>query len=67
MSRLDDLIALKAYELDCLKNLRDIWKTGDCNTCKRVDCEWKPQPGEMVRYNCPHYVKPIVRRNGDSK
>lgn len=59
MGRLDDLIAQKSLELDCLRCLKEILETGDCNTCKRSDCKWKVKPGQVVRYNCPHYVKAI--------
>lgn len=25
----------------------------DCNNCKRSKCEFMPEPGQMVRINCP--------------
>lgn len=56
MRRLDDSISAIAYILESLIVLRDIYKTGDCNNCRNGECEWKPKPGQMVRYNCPHYV-----------
>jgi len=55
MSRLDDTIANVAYILDTLMAYRIITETGNCNTCKSKDCQWKPKPGQLVRYNCPHY------------
>lgn len=56
MNKLDDLIAQKAYELDCLRSYRDIIKSGDCNNCKFLkDCNIKPKTGQMVRYNCYQY------------
>lgn len=55
MSRLEDLISDISYVLDTLRAYRDIAKTGCCNTCYRKDCEYRPQWGDMVRYNCPHY------------
>ena len=58
MSKLDDIIAQKAYELDCLMAYRTIEVSGDCNTCvARKDCEYVPKAGQLVRYNCPHYTK----------
>lgn len=58
MSKLDDLIAQKAYELDCLRNYRNIIESGDCNTCAcKHDCTEVPKAGQMVRYNCYAYVK----------
>lgn len=56
MDKLDNAIADTAYVLDCLRVLRDILETGDCNSC-RTDCVYKPKPGQMVRYNCPFYRK----------
>lgn len=39
-----------------LKALKEIWDSGDCNDCRNGRCEWKPKLGQLVRYNCPHYV-----------
>ena len=39
-----------------LKVLKEIWDSGDCNDCRNGQCEWKPKLGQLVRYNCPHYV-----------
>jgi len=56
MLRLDQEIARQAYILDCLRALRSIYETGDCNICaSKKDCEYVPKPGQMVRYNCPFY------------
>jgi len=55
MNRLDDVIADVAYILDTLMAYRNIAETGNCNTCKNKDCQWIPKPGQLVRYNCPHY------------
>ena len=56
MARLDQEIARQAYILDCLRALRNIYETGDCNICaNRKECEYVPKPGQMVRYNCPFY------------
>ena len=41
---------------DWLKCLKEIWGHGDCNVCRNGECKWKPKPGQLVRYNCPHYV-----------
>lgn len=58
MDKLSEAIANTAYILDCLRNLRSIYETGDCNNCEiRTICKIKPMPGQMVRYNCPLYVK----------
>lgn len=39
-----------------LKALKEIWNSGDCNDCRNGQCEWKPKLGQLVRFNCPHYV-----------
>lgn len=56
-NRLDSVIADVAYTLDSLIALRNIGKLPTCNECHNNMCEWKPKPGQMVRYNCPHYMK----------
>lgn len=61
MDKLDKAISDVACILDNLILLREIQKTGDCNTCKNRDCGYAPKLGQMVRYNCPFYktnVKP---------
>ena len=39
-----------------LKALKEIWDSGDCNDCRAYKCEYKPKLGQLVRFNCPHYV-----------
>lgn len=39
-----------------LTTLKEIWDSGDCNNCRNSKCEWKSKLGQLVRYNCPHYV-----------
>lgn len=54
--KIDATIADVAHILDCLRLLREIYNTGDCNNCKiKNDCEYVPKAGQMVRYNCPFY------------
>ena len=48
-------MAIKALE-QWLKALKEIWDSGDCNDCRNGQCEWKPRLGQLVRFNCPHYV-----------
>lgn len=58
MDKLSEAIANTAHILDCLRSLRSIYETGDCNNCEiEPICKFKPVPGQMVRYNCPFYVK----------
>ena len=42
---------------DYLRLTKDIIKCGDCNVCANKDCGYKPNPGQMVRYNCPFYCE----------
>lgn len=63
MSRLDDTISNVAYILDSLMTLRNILETGDCNTCEiKLKCRYAPKPGQLVRYNCPHYIGKIPKQ-----
>ena len=55
--KLDDTIMDVAYVLDCLRALRRIYDTGDCNSCCNKNCKYRPEWGTMVRYNCPFYVE----------
>lgn len=56
MSRLDDNISTVAYILDTLIAYRNITALGNCNNCaKRRQCQYIPELGEQVRYNCPFY------------
>ena len=58
MNKLDDLILQRSYELVCLRLLREIQGSGDCNTCAaKRDCTEVPRPGQLVRYNCYGYVE----------
>ena len=57
-NRLDKAIADVAYILDTLIAYRNIIQTGDCNRCGiSKECNVKPKPGEIVRYNCMFYVE----------
>lgn len=53
--RLDNIIADIAYILDSLRALREIQQLNNCNICQNKNCQYRPKPGQMVRYNCPHY------------
>lgn len=56
MNNLDRAIADVGYILEALMDYRNIIQTGDCNTCVGKCGDYKPKPGQMVRYNCPHYL-----------
>ena len=46
------------YLHDCLLLLKSIQDCGDCNNCaNHKNCQYAPELGQMVRYNCPFYKK----------
>lgn len=53
---LQELEAEHRQKAEWLKALKEIWDSGDCNDCRNGQCEWKPKLGQLVRFNCPHYV-----------
>lgn len=59
MKKLDDVIGAVAYILDTLMAYRNIVNTGrDCNQCAAAHmCRHAPEPGQLVRYNCPLFVE----------
>ena len=57
MDKLNETIADVAFILDSLRVLRNIYETGDCNNCSNKECQYKPNPGQMVGHNCPFYMK----------
>lgn len=57
-TNLDEAIGKLSYILDCLRVYKQISESGNCNDCGKIKtCEYKPQWGEMVRYNCPHHER----------
>lgn len=44
---------------DCSYKLHSerISELPDCNDCSRKDCEYRPEPGEWVRVNCPLHTE----------
>lgn len=57
IKRLDNIIKEKEYDLQLLKLLKEVIESGDCNICKiKEKCEYAPEIGELVRYNCPLFV-----------
>ena len=52
---IDKAIHETAYVLECIATLKSIQELGDCNTCGVKGCQYRPDWGKPVRYNCPHY------------
>jgi hypothetical protein len=59
MNRLDKTIADVAYILHTLMAYRNIVESGCCNDCMKKECEYIPDPGYLVRYNCPFYERKV--------
>lgn len=60
MSRLDedreDLIRLIYSILDYSRLGYQISTCDNCNNCYRINCKYKPKPGQMVSWRCPLFV-----------
>lgn len=53
---LDDAISNVSYILDSLMALKKIHESGSCIDCAMLSlCKYKPELGEMIRYNCPFW------------
>lgn len=56
---IDNIIDAVNDAVEILKVYREMLETGNCNTCKvERSCQYCPEKGELVRVNCPLYVKP---------
>lgn len=56
MSSINDAVATVGNIFDLLCACREILESGCCNDCgKKMDCEYCPKPGQLVRFNCPFY------------
>lgn len=61
MEKLDKAIEQVENVLGCLKALRRIYEVGrDCNGCKVKDCKYRPDWGDLIRFNCPFYRGGLV-------
>lgn len=43
-----------------LTHYKQIIDSGDCNVCLKRSCEYRPELGQLVRYNCPFYERGIA-------
>lgn len=60
MKKLDDLINEKYDEYLYLRNYKEVLESGTCNNCEQLNCKYKPDVGELVRYNCPFYTHQVI-------
>lgn len=58
MRTIDKYIASIDYIRDYLVACREIMDSGCCNDCSKMRvCEYMPEVGKLVRYNCPFYER----------
>ena len=43
-----------------LTHYKQIIDSGDCNVCLKRSCEYRPELGQLVRYNCPFCERGIA-------
>lgn len=36
-----------------LKAYKEITDHHTCRDCRKIKCEYKPEPGQLMRFNCP--------------
>lgn len=56
-AKLRDIIVNLHYVADLLMVADRISRMHNCNDCGAKDCEYKPDWGSPVRYNCPFWRK----------
>lgn len=56
---ISDMIKSLNKTVEILKIYDELMEKGDCNSCKlERSCQYCPKVGEVVRINCPLYVRP---------
>ena len=59
MSEIEKMIEHLDDAIEIVKCYGEMMEKGNCNTCKVFrSCQYAPKLGEIVRVNCPLYVKP---------
>ena len=54
MDKLNESILYMTYITECLMTYRDIQNVGkNCNICDKKNCKYRPEWGELIRFNCP--------------
>ena len=49
----EDFARLLIHAGECIMYFHNVSSYDDCNNCGKKDCKYKPEPGQMVRINCP--------------
>ena len=54
MDKLDNCILYLDYIKECLMAYKSIKNAGKhCNICNKKNCKYRPELGELIRFNCP--------------
>lgn len=54
MFKLEELVKDMSYISSCLKSYEEILNLPNCQNCGKIgSCEYAPEWGQLVRYNCP--------------
>ena len=60
----EDIVHILYQIINIIKSWERIMNLPDCNMCGRDGCRFMPEPGQMVRFNCPLWVDPKGEKNG---
>ena len=60
MSKIRKAIKALNNVIAYLEDYEEILKLNDCNSCANKNCPYRPKWGEMVRINCPLYIKGVM-------
>lgn len=52
---LTDIRDIFAMAISAIDYTQRVGLLPNCNTCKKIECEYRPGIGEQVRINCPLY------------
>ena len=50
---LEDFANILISTADAIRYFLDVSSCNDCNTCGKTKCRYIPDPGQMVKINCP--------------
>ena len=52
--------------VDAIRYYLEVSSYDDCNTCGKTKCRYMPDPGQMVRINCPLWQSKAIDCKGCS-
>ena len=53
----EDIAGILYHAADIIKSWNEIQALPNCNNCYRKDCQFRPDWGQIVRFNCPLHVR----------